>query len=78
MKFNIFKCINITVFLLSFFLGLLFVYFFEDKKKIYVYPTPHNLNNIQFRDKADNCFKYDIEKTTCPKDKNLISNIPIQ
>ena len=54
------------------------MYFDNDKKKIYVYPTPSNINSVEFKDKADNCFEYNMEKVKCPSKKSEINNIPVQ
>tara|TARA_Y100000816_G_C25935629_1_gene487982 strand:+ start:541 stop:807 length:267 start_codon:yes stop_codon:yes gene_type:complete len=75
---NIFKSINITIFLISFFIGLLFIYFFDDKRNVTVYPTPQNSKDIEFKDKADNCYEYTFEKTNCPSNKKEINHIPVQ
>lgn len=47
-------------------------------KHIYVYPTPENVDKILFKDKADNCFRFEEEEIKCPTDSTLISTIPIQ
>ena len=47
-------------------------------KKIYIYPTPENVDKILFKDNAENCFYFEEKEITCPKDNSLISNIPIQ
>jgi len=71
--------ISIPVFLVSFAIGIFFVYILGPEiKTIYVYPTPENVDKILFKDKADNCFKFIEEVVQCPKDKSLISSIPIQ
>jgi hypothetical protein len=74
----IFKIINIKFFLISFFIGLLYIYYENDKKKIYVYPTLHNYKDLEYRDKANNCFNYIIKEIKCPSRKNDINSIPIQ
>lgn len=74
---NVFKIINIKVFLISLLAGLIFMFLNNDKKDISVYPTPSNINSVQYKDKADNCFEYSMEKIKCP-DKSKINNIPIQ
>ena len=71
------KFINIKVFLISLFLGLAFVYFDNEKKKIKVYPTPSNIDSLQFKDKADNCYQYTMEKVKCPINKSEINHVPI-
>lgn len=75
---NFFKILNLKVFLISLLIGLIFIYFNDDRKKISVYPTPSNINSLQFKDKADNCFEYSMEKVNCPSSKSKINNIPVQ
>ena len=75
---SLFSAINITVFLGAFLVGLLFIYYFDDKKIITVYPTPHNLELIEYKDKADNCYSYDMVETKCPDEKKLIETLPDQ
>ena len=74
----IFKVINIKFFLISFFIGLLYIYYENDKKKVYIYPTLHNYNELEYRDKANNCFNYNIKEVKCPSKKTDIYTIPIQ
>lgn len=70
--------ISIPVFLISFAVGLFFVYILgPEMKTIYVYPTPENVDKIMFKDKADNCFYFEEQKVNCPKN-SFISKIPIQ
>ena len=73
----IFKIINIKIFLLSFILGITFIYLNDTKKKIVVYPTLSNKDNVEFKDKADNCFEFKFDKIKCPNDSKKIKNIPI-
>jgi hypothetical protein len=71
--------ISIPIFLLSFAIGLFFTYVLgPELKTIYVYPSPENVDKILFKDKAENCFYFEEEIVKCPKDKSLISKIPIQ
>ena len=73
------KYINIPVFLISLSVGLLLIYLFQpDLSVIYVYPTPNNQDKIQYKDKVDNCFKFNSEEVDCPSDTAKIKNIPIQ
>lgn len=63
------KYINIPVFLVSFAIGVFAVYVtVPDKKEITVYPTPDNVNYLQYKDKAGNCFQYTQTKTKCTAD----------
>ena len=71
--------INIPVFLFSLALGILFVYLFQPELSvIYVYPTPDNQDKILYKDKTDNCFKFNSEQVKCPENESKIKNIPIQ
>jgi hypothetical protein len=72
-----FKMLNMKVFLISLLAGLIYMYFDTNKKDISVFPTPSNINTVEYKDKADNCFEYSMEKVKCP-DKSKINNIPIQ
>lgn len=73
------KYINFPVFLISLAIGILFVYLFQPELNvIYVYPTPDNQNKILYKDKTDNCFKFNAQEVDCPHDKQKIKNIPIQ
>jgi|MDTE01.2.fsa_nt_gb hypothetical protein len=71
--------INILAFVLSFAIGVFFVYTtMPDEKQIMVYPSPDNIDHIQYVDNADNCFAFKQTKTQCPSDKSSIFKTPIQ
>ena len=71
--------ISLPIFLISFAIGLFFIYILgPEMKTIYIYPSPENVDKVLFKDKADNCFYFEQEIVECPKDENLISTIPIQ
>lgn len=71
--------ISLPVFLISFAIGLFFIYILgPEMKTIYIYPSPENVNKILFKDKAENCFSFEEEVVDCPKDKTSIFSIPIQ
>jgi hypothetical protein len=71
--------ISIPIFLISFSIGLFFIYILGPEiKTIYIYPTPENVDKILFKDKADNCFYFEETSVKCPNDESLISKIPIQ
>lgn len=75
----IFNYISLPIFLISFSIGLFFVYILgPEMKTIYVYPTPENVDKILFKDKADNCFHFVEEAVDCPNNKNNIFTVPIQ
>ena len=71
--------ISFPIFIISFAIGFFFVYILGPEKKIiYIYPSPENINKILFKDKADNCFSFQEEEVPCPEDEGLISQIPMQ
>jgi len=71
--------ISMPVFIVSFAVGLFFVYILgPDIKTVYIYPNPENVDKMLFKDKADNCFSFNEEIVDCPSNKSLISSIPIQ
>ncbi len=74
-----FNYISLPVFLVSFAIGLFFIYVLgPEMKKIYIYPSPETVDKVLFKDKADNCFYFEEEIVECPKDESLIAKIPIQ
>ena len=73
------KYVNIPVFIISLAVGLFFVYMYQsDKRTVYVYPRPDNIESIQYKDATGTCFKVKQEKMACPKDESMISTIPVQ
>ena len=77
--YMIFNYISFPVFLISFAIGMLFIYILgPDMKTIYVYPSPDNVDKVLFKDQADNCFYFQPVEVECPKDKEMISKTPIQ
>ena len=72
------KFIHIPIFLISLSIGILFVYLtHDDPTIIYVYPTPDNIDKIQYKDNANTCFQFTSEQVKCP-DNDKVKNIPAQ
>ena len=73
------KYISLPIFLISFALGLFFVYILgPDTKTIYMYPNLQNYMNIQYKDSVDQCFEFTPSETTCPINPFSIKTVPIQ
>jgi hypothetical protein len=74
-----FKYVNLPVFLVSLAIGMFAVYLYApDKRKIYVYPTPENVDILLYRDRTGGCFKFDEQEVPCPADESKIAQIPVQ
>lgn len=75
---KLFKKLDITIFFISLCIGLFLCYITNPTPDIIIkYPNPDNYKLITYIDKASNCFKYDISKVDCPKDRSLIKEFPL-
>jgi len=71
--------INIPVFLISLAFGLIFVAVFNPSRRtIFVYPTPENVDTVQYKDAANKCFEFEQTKQECPKEVGKIATVPVQ
>ena len=71
--------ISIPVFIISLAIGLFFVYVLgPEQKKVYMYPSPSNILDTLYKDKADHCFQYSSSELDCPNDLSLIQDVPVQ
>jgi hypothetical protein len=70
------KYISLPVFLISFAIGLFFIYIIgPEVKTIYVYPSPQNYINTQYKDKSNQCFEFEPIESKCPINPKTV---PIQ
>ena len=66
----------IGAFLLSFLVGCIFIYISPvSYKTVVVYPTPSNIKKIQYKDNADNCYRFTAKLVNCTSDA---LKIPVQ
>lgn len=74
------KFINIPVFVLSFALGVLAIYIMGQNQQriVYVYPTPDNVDNLQYQDQAGTCFAVKQIPTNCPSNLASVFKVPVQ
>lgn len=79
MKFSFNKFIDLKYFLISFAIGIFFVYItFDENRKVYVYPSPENIELLQYQDKADQCFEFKETPVQCPTKKEEIFEVKPQ
>ena len=72
------KYINIPVFIISFAIGMLFVYLYQpDKRVVYVYPTPESVDLLQYKDSTGSCFHFKQTEVKCPAN-DKIAKMPAQ
>ena len=73
------KFISIPVFIVSLAVGLFFVYITNPEPEIiYIYPTPENVDKLQYKDRANNCYDFQQSEVSCPSDQSKVKIVPIQ
>ena len=73
------KLFSIPVFLISFAIGVLIVYLTNPPpREIIVYPTPENVGELLYKDRANQCYRFIPKEVKCPSDKNKKVNIAPQ
>ena len=73
------KFINVPLFLISLAIGVFLIYVVNPRPAIiYVYPNPDNVGKIQYKDKSGMCFGFNTHKVSCPKERRMIREYPIQ
>lgn len=70
--------LNIPVLVVSFAVGLFLVFLQPmEHRTIFVYPTPSNVDEIQYKDEVDNCYSFSAKLVDCSS-ASKISKIPPQ
>lgn len=73
------KFIYAPIFILSLAIGLLYTYLTAPRPNVvYVYPTPENINDIQYKDEGGTCFGFKAAEVDCPSDESKIRRYPMQ
>jgi hypothetical protein len=74
-----FDYIHLPSFIISLAIGLFFVYIIQpEKREVFVFPTPENIDKIQYKDVTDSCYRFTSQEVQCPKDLDKIENYIIQ
>lgn len=72
-KEGLFKYINLPAFFLSFIVGMIGVWYSDPfKRKVYIYPSPDNIDILQYKDKTGACFVYEEKQVKCPNNATKI------
>ena len=72
------KFINFPIFLISLSIGLFINYITDpNSKTVFVYPTPDNFRDIQYKDKSYKCFTFSPTEVTCPKNDSDIEDYDV-
>jgi len=76
---GLFKYIHLPAFIISLIVGFFIVYItMPNNRIVYVYPTPENIEVLQYKDKTDTCFSLEQTEVKCPTDTKNIIDIPVQ
>jgi hypothetical protein len=73
------KYISLPIFLISFSLGLFFIYITGPEiKTVYIYPSPETYMKTHYKDSANQCFEFKPVETSCPINPFSVKTIPVQ
>ena len=73
------KYVSLPVFIVSFSIGLFFVYVLGPEiKTIHVYPSPQNYMKTQYKDVSNQCFQFKPVETDCPLNPFSVKTVPVQ
>ena len=73
------KFINVPVFITSLCIGIFLSYISLPRPQVvFVYPTPENIDKIQYRDETGTCFSFSSHFVKCPANTKQIREYPVQ
>lgn len=74
-----FDYIDPLIFLIALCIGLFYTYLTTPYPQVIIkYPTPFNAGKVTYVDNNNVCYKYQIEKVTCPRDPSKIKTYNFQ
>lgn len=75
---NLSKYVLPLPFIIAFFFGMMMCYIFNPEPEIvFRHPTPENAGKTIYKDKSNNCYKYEVDEVPCPEDKSQITEQPV-
>tara|TARA_B110000261_G_scaffold161343_2_gene202600 strand:+ start:936 stop:1175 length:240 start_codon:yes stop_codon:yes gene_type:complete len=67
-----FSKLNVFAFIVSFCLGIFYVYISSPTPNIVMkFPSPYNTGKVIYKNKAEECYKYNHEKVDCDSNVNV-------
>lgn len=71
------RIINVTAFVVSFALGIFLVYTLEPaKQQVWIYASPKNASNLQYKTQDQKCFQPKIESSDCTMTAQNVNEPP--
>lgn len=66
--------LNLFAIIVSFCIGILYVYISTPPPNVVMkFPSPYNAGQVIYRNKAEECYKYDVEEVDCSSADNVKS-----
>lgn len=73
------KFLHLPAFIISLAFGLFLTYITNpNKRTVFVYPTPDNVDELLYRDHTNNCFSFEATEVECPSNPKEIESYTVQ
>ncbi len=73
------KFLHLPAFIISLAFGLFLTYITNpNKRTVFVYPTPDNVDELLYRDHTDKCFSFEATEVECPSNPKEIESYTVQ
>jgi hypothetical protein len=71
--------LHLPAFIISLAFGLFLTYITNpNKRTVFVYPTPENVDELLYRDHTDKCFSFEATEVDCPTNPKEIESYTVQ
>ena len=73
------KFLHLPAFIISLAFGLFLTYITNpNKRTVFVYPTPDNVDELLYRDHTDKCFSFESTEVECPSNPKEIESYAVE
>ena len=73
------KFLHLPAFIISLAFGLFLTYITNpNKRTVFVYPTPDNVDELLYKDHTDKCFSFKATEVECPSNPKEIESYTVQ